>query len=116
MRVTYQDACHLAHAQRIRKQPRDLIRAVPGVELVEMRHPEICCGAAGLYSTLEPSMSTTHPATRRLDDVAEHAAPTLVVTANPGCQMQLSPGIRSRGSNMRVEHIAEAAGCDAYIL
>jgi len=57
LRVTYQDACHLAHAQRIRKQPRDLIRSVPGVQLVEMRHPEICCGAAGLYSTLEPSMS-----------------------------------------------------------
>src|SRR5439155_483004 len=56
LRVTYQDACHLAHAQRIKKQPRDLIRSMPGVDWVEMRHADICCGAAGLYSTLEPDM------------------------------------------------------------
>jgi glycolate oxidase iron-sulfur subunit len=105
VRVTYQDACHLAHAQRIRKQPRDLIRALPGIELVEMRHPEICCGAAGLYSTLEPAMSTTI-LREKTDDVLSTRA-DLVVTANPGCQMQLSTGIRSRGSNMGVEHIAE---------
>jgi glycolate oxidase iron-sulfur subunit len=105
VRVTYQDACHLAHAQRIRKQPRDLIRSIPGVELVEMRHPEICCGAAGLYSTLEPSMSA-RILREKTDDVLSTRAET-VVTANPGCQMQLSAGIRSRGSNMRVEHVAE---------
>jgi glycolate oxidase iron-sulfur subunit len=105
VRVTYQDACHLAHAQRIRKQPRDLIRAIPGVELVEMRHPEICCGAAGLYSTLEPSMSA-RILLEKTDDVLSTRA-EVVVTANPGCQMQLASGIRSRGSSMRVEHIAE---------
>lgn len=105
MRVTYQDACHLAHAQRIRKQPRDLIRALPGVELVEMRHPEICCGAAGLYSTLEPSMSA-RILQEKTDDVLGTRA-EIVVTANPGCQMQLSVGIRSRGSTMRVQHLAE---------
>jgi glycolate oxidase iron-sulfur subunit len=105
MRVTYQDACHLAHAQRIRKQPRDLIRALPGIEVVEMRHPEICCGAAGLYSTLEPTMSTGI-LREKTDDVLSTRA-DLVVTANPGCQMQLATGIRSRGSNMRVEHVAE---------
>jgi len=105
VRVTYQDACHLAHAQRIRKQPRDLIRALPGIELVEMRHPEICCGAAGLYSTLEPRMSSTI-LREKTDDVLSTRA-DLVVTANPGCQMQLSTGIRSRGSNVRVEHLAE---------
>ena len=105
MRVTYQDACHLAHAQRIRKQPRDLIRAIPGVDLVEMRHPEICCGAAGLYSTLEPSMSG-RILREKTDDVLSTRA-EVVVTANPGCQMQLAAGIRSRGSTMRVEHVAE---------
>lgn len=105
IRVTYQDACHLAHAQRIRKQPRDLIHALPGIEFVEMRHPEICCGAAGLYSTLEPSMSSTI-LREKTDDVLSTRA-DLVVTANPGCQMQLSTGMRSRGSNMRVEHVAE---------
>jgi glycolate oxidase iron-sulfur subunit len=105
LRVTYQDACHLAHAQRIRKQPRDLIRAMPGVELVEMRHPEICCGAAGLYSTLEPAMSK-RILREKTDDVLSTRA-EIVVTANPGCQMQLSTGIRSHGSSMRVEHVAE---------
>ncbi|OLB95348.1 MAG: hypothetical protein AUI15_15825 [Actinobacteria bacterium 13_2_20CM_2_66_6] len=105
MRVTYQDACHLAHAQRIKKQPRDLIRAVPGVELVEMRHPDICCGAAGLYSTLEPKMSARILA-EKLDDLAATRA-EMVVTANPGCQMQLASGLRQRGSHIAVEHISE---------
>ena len=105
VRVTYQDACHLAHAQRIRKQPRDLIRAIPGVELVEMRHPEICCGAAGLYSTLEPSMSARILREKTEDVLGTRA--DVVVAANPGCQMQLSAGIRSRGSAMRVEHVAD---------
>jgi glycolate oxidase iron-sulfur subunit len=105
LRVTYQDACHLVHAQRIRKQPRALIRAIPGVELVEMRHPDICCGAAGLYSTLEPSMSKRILGDK-MDDLLSTNA-DVVVTANPGCQMQLEAGLRSRGSKMRVEHVSE---------
>ncbi|HSP08022.1 MAG TPA: (Fe-S)-binding protein [Candidatus Dormibacteraeota bacterium] len=105
MRVSYQDACHLAHAQRIRKQPRDLIRSIPGVELAEMRHPEICCGAAGLYSTLEPDMSGRILA-EKLDDLLGTGAATVVV-ANPGCQMQLQSGLRARRSTMTVEHVAE---------
>jgi glycolate oxidase iron-sulfur subunit len=105
MRVTYQDACHLAHAQRIRKQPRDLIRSLPGVELIEMRHPDICCGAAGLYSTLEPEMSA-RILDEKLDDLLATGAAT-VVTANPGCQMQLESGLRRRGSSIKVEHVAE---------
>jgi len=105
LRVTYQDACHLAHAQRIRKQPRDLIRSVPGVQLVEMRHPEICCGAAGLYSTLEPSMSN-RILQEKLDDLIATRA-DVVVSANPGCQMQLEAGLRARKSPMRVQHVTE---------
>ncbi|HET7419693.1 MAG TPA: (Fe-S)-binding protein [Candidatus Dormibacteraeota bacterium] len=105
MRVTYQDACHLAHAQRIKKQPRDLLRALPGMQLVEMRHPDICCGAAGLYSTLEPDMSS-RILQEKLDDIASTKADVLTV-ANPGCQMQIEAGLRARRSPMRVEHIAE---------
>ena len=105
LKVTYQDACHLAHAQRIKKQPRDLIRAIPGVELVEMRHPEICCGAAGLYSTLEPEMSK-RILDEKMDDLLRTGA-DLVVAGNPGCQMQIATGLRARGSRMRVEHTAE---------
>ena len=103
--MAYQDACHLAHAQRIRKQPRDLIRSIPGVELVEMRHPEICCGAAGLYSTLEPSMSN-RILQEKLDDLATTRA-DVVVSANPGCQMQLESGLKARGSKMKVQHVTE---------
>ena len=105
LRVTYQDACHLAHAQRIKKQPRDLIRSLPGVELVEMRHPDICCGAAGLYSTLEPTMSN-RILQEKLADLASTRA-DVVVSANPGCQMQMEAGLRSRGSSMRVQHVTE---------
>jgi glycolate oxidase iron-sulfur subunit len=105
MRVTYQDACHLAHAQRIKKQPRDLIRAIPGVELVEMRHPDICCGAAGLYSTLEPRMSM-RILDEKLDDLMSTRA-DVVAVANPGCQMQLESGLRRRGSKIRVRHVSE---------
>jgi glycolate oxidase iron-sulfur subunit len=105
VRVTYQDACHLAHAQRIRKQPRDLVRALPSVELVEMRHPDICCGAAGLYSTLEPGMSA-RILDEKMDDLLSTRA-ELVVTANPGCQMQLATGLKHRGSRIGVEHISE---------
>jgi glycolate oxidase iron-sulfur subunit len=105
LRVTYQDACHLAHAQRIKKQPRDLIRSLPGVEWVEMRHADICCGAAGLYSTLEPKMSQ-RILQEKLDDLAATGA-DVVAVANPGCQMQLQAGLRARGSAMRVEHVSE---------
>jgi len=104
-RVTYQDACHLAHAQRIRKAPRELMKALPGVDLIEMGHPDICCGAAGLYSTLEPQMSNTI-LSEKLDDLLGTGS-DVVVTSNPGCQMQLEAGLRARRSPMRVEHVAE---------
>jgi len=105
IRLTYQDACHLAHAQKIKKQPRDLMRALPGVEWVDMRHADICCGAAGLYSTLEPEMSN-RILQEKLDDVLATNADVLAV-ANPGCQMQLEAGLKKRGSAMKVEHVAE---------
>ena len=105
IRVSYQDACHLAHAQRIKKQPRELIRSLPGVQVVEMRHPDICCGAAGLYSTLEPDMSN-RILQEKLDDLLTTRA-DVVAVANPGCQMQLQSGLRKRGSAMQVEHVAE---------
>lgn len=105
LRVTYQDACHLAHAQKIKKQPRDLLRLLPNVDFVEMRHAEICCGAAGLYSTLEPDMSR-RVLDQKMEDVLATEAGVLAV-ANPGCQMQLEAGLRARKSGMKVEHVAE---------
>ena len=105
VRLTYQDACHLAHAQKIKKQPRDLLRALPGVQWVEMRHADICCGAAGLYSTLEPQMSR-RVLEQKMEDVLATKADVLSV-ANPGCQMQLESGLRARQSGMKVEHVAQ---------
>src|SRR5437762_7015878 len=108
IRVTYQDACHLAHAQRIKKQPRDVIRSLLGADFVEMRHAEICCGAAGLYSKLEPEMSA-RVLQEKLDDLLATEA-DVVAVANPGCQMQLESGLRQRGSTMKVEHVSELLG------
>jgi glycolate oxidase iron-sulfur subunit len=105
LRVTYQDACHLVHAQRISKQPRQLIKAVPGVELVEMHHPDICCGSAGIYNVLEPELSG-RILEEKMDDLLGTDA-ELVVTANPGCQMQLEAGLRRRGRSVPVRHLAE---------
>ena len=105
VRVTYQDPCHLAHAQRITRQPRELLTAVPGIELVEMPHADICCGSAGIYNALEPAMSA-----RILDEKLDNLLsvdPEQVVTANPGCQMQLLAGLRSRGRAIPVKHLAE---------
>jgi glycolate dehydrogenase iron-sulfur subunit len=104
-RVTYQDACHLAHAQKVKKQPRDLLKSLPGIEFVEMRHAEICCGAAGLYSTLEPQMSRRILDEKMVDVLATGAE--VLTVANPGCQMQLESGLRAKGSPMKVEHISE---------
>ena len=106
LRVTYQDACHLAHAQRIRRQPRQLLAALPGVEVVEMAHPDICCGSAGLYNAVQPEMSR-RILEEKLDDLLA-TDPEVVVSANPGCQMQLEAGLRARGRrDVRVRHLAE---------
>jgi glycolate oxidase iron-sulfur subunit len=105
-RVTYQDACHLVHAQRIRKQPRRLLEAVPGLELAEMAHPDICCGSAGIYNALQPAMSERILDEKMEDLLSVH--PEVVATANPGCQMQLEAGLRARGrGDVAVRHLAE---------
>ena len=94
-RVTYQDPCHLAHAQRISRQPRDLLRAIPGLELVEMEAASMCCGGAGFYAMVQPDLAGQILATK-LDNI--HAANAdQVATANPGCMLQLEQGLQARG-------------------
>jgi glycolate oxidase iron-sulfur subunit len=110
--VTYQDACHLVHAQRIRKQPRQLMKAIPGIQLVEMSHPDICCGSAGIYNAVQPEMSGRILA-EKMDDLLA-VEPDVVTTANPGCQMQLEAGLRARGrSDIAVRHLSEVLA-EAY--
>lgn len=104
-RVTYQDACHLAHAQRIREQPRTLLAELDGCEMVETPGADVCCGAAGLYSLVQPAMSAELRSRKASQFKA--AAADVVVTANPGCQMQYEAAIRATGLKARVMHIAQ---------
>ncbi|MBI3779855.1 MAG: (Fe-S)-binding protein [candidate division NC10 bacterium] len=103
--VTYQDPCHLAHGQRVRREPRQLLKTIPDVEFKEMRDADRCCGSAGIYNLLYPGLSQ-----RFLRAKIDHAAQTgaqLIVTANPGCQLQLQAGIRQAGLSAEVVHLAE---------
>ncbi|HZS91183.1 MAG TPA: heterodisulfide reductase-related iron-sulfur binding cluster [Chloroflexota bacterium] len=103
--VTYQEPCHLIHAQRISAQPRALLRSIPGLELREMADSDLCCGSAGLYNLTNPRESRELQA-RKLDHAAKTGA-DIIVTANPGCYLQLKSGLEARGSRMRVKHIVE---------
>ncbi len=103
--VTYQEPCHLAHAQRITQPPRQLLRAIPGVRLVEMNESAMCCGSAGVYNLTNPDMSR-RLANRKLDNATATGA-DVIATANPGCYIQLEAGLEQRGSTMRVCHIVE---------
>lgn len=104
-RVAYQDACHLAHAQGIREQPRELLRGIAGCELVETPGADVCCGAAGIYSLVQPEMSA-RLRSRKAEQFRE-ARPDIVVTANPGCQMQYSAAVAEAGIDARVMHLME---------
>ncbi|MSQ61397.1 MAG: 4Fe-4S dicluster domain-containing protein [Dehalococcoidia bacterium] len=103
--VTYQEPCHLAHAQRIRSAPRTLLEAVPGLRLVEMAESAMCCGSAGVYN-LTQGESADALLERKLDNALATGA-EIIVTANPGCQLQLAAGLAARGSGVRVMHLAE---------
>lgn len=104
-RVTYQDPCHLAHAQRITKQPRALLAAIPDLTLVEMPESSICCGSAGIYNLLQPEMSRSL-LERKLGNALSTGA-EVIVSANPGCMLQLSSGLRARGDRRPVMHLIE---------
>jgi glycolate oxidase iron-sulfur subunit len=104
-RVTYQDSCHLLHGQRIREAPRQLLRAIPGVELVELPFADICCGSAGVYNVTETRAS--------LDLLAEKMAcakstnTQIIATANPGCLLQLRAGVEIHKTRQEVLHVIE---------
>ncbi len=103
--VTYQDPCHLAHGQRIREEPRQLLKAIPGLKLVEMRDSDRCCGSAGIYNLTQPELSKRFMAEKAQS--ADDTCAEVVVSANPGCIIQLQAGLRERGSNAAVKHIVE---------
>ena len=103
-RATYQDPCHLAHAQKIRSAPRDLLKQA-GTQLVEMQHPDYCCGSAGVYNVAEHELSM-QILDAKMDDVAATGV-DLVVTANTGCMLQLRAGAARRGLSLKVKHVLE---------
>jgi len=103
-RVVYQDACHLLHAQRISKQPRQLLASIPGIELKEIAEANLCCGSAGIYNLTNPVQS--RQLQQRKVDNALAVEPTLIVTGNPGCLFQLRAGLAERSSPVEVKHLA----------
>lgn len=105
LRVTYQDSCHLAHGQKVREAPRQLIRAVPGVELVEMPFADHCCGSAGVYNVTHTQTALTllEEKMRSIQSTGAQA----IVTANPGCILQLRAGAARHATRHEVLHVFE---------
>jgi glycolate oxidase iron-sulfur subunit len=104
-RVSYSDPCHLLHAQGVKSQPRALLRSIPGVELVEPREADWCCGSAGIYNLTHTRMSMAI-LRRKMEDVLSQE-PDLIATANPGCLFQLRYGVQLAGSSVPVVHVMD---------
>lgn len=103
--VAYHDACHLAHGQRVRTQPRSLLAAIPGVQLVELEESDTCCGSAGIYNITQPEM-----AGRLLDRKIAHVRASgarIIATGNPGCLAWIQQGARQAGLDLRICHPVE---------
>ena len=104
-RVAYHDACHALRAQKIHREPRALLGAIDGVELVEIPNGDRCCGAAGIYNVTEPAMSRA--LMREKAAAIASTGATVVASANPGCTMQITAGLRELGSDARIVHPIE---------
>jgi len=105
LKVVYDEPCHLIHGQGITKEPKKLIKAIPGVTILPLEESDKCCGSAGIYSLSQIAMSLN--ILKRKMDFIEASCADAVVTANPGCQIQLEWGVRQRKSNVQVLHIAD---------
>ncbi|MDB5071537.1 MAG: protein of unknown function cysteine-rich region domain protein [Candidatus Eremiobacteraeota bacterium] len=104
--VTYQDACHLAHAQRITAPPRRLLAAIPGLEIRDMAESSLCCGSAGIYNVTQPEMAQRLQ--RRKTDRILEVAPEIVATGNPGCALQMRNGLDRAGApHITIKHVIQ---------
>jgi glycolate oxidase iron-sulfur subunit len=103
--VTYQDSCHLSHAQRITDAPRQVLRTISGLKVVEMRRPDRCCGSAGVYGWTQAEMSLAL-LDAKVEDI-ESTGADVVATSNPGCIAQIDGGLRRRRTGIRVTHVVE---------
>ena len=100
--VTYHESCHLLHGQKVSRQPRDILASLPGVSVMELPEAAWCCGAAGIYAITQPEQADAL-LTRKLRHIAATGA-EIVVTANPGCHLQISRGLTQNGASPRVFH------------
>lgn len=105
VRATYSDSCHLRHGQGVIDQPRALLKMIPGLELIELKHPDRCCGSAGIYNITQHATANA-VLDAKMEDIAATGA-EVVVTSNTGCHMQLVAGVRKAELNAKVLHIAE---------
>jgi glycolate oxidase iron-sulfur subunit len=105
MTVTYHDPCHVVHGQKIRRQPRALLAQLPGVRVIDLPESDWCCGSAGIYNLTQPEMADR--LLRRKTRNIESTRADAVVTANPGCILQIQAGLRARGLDMPVLHLVE---------
>jgi glycolate oxidase iron-sulfur subunit len=103
--AAYHDACHLGHAQRITRQPRDLLRAIPELKLAEIPDAGTCCGSAGVYNLLQPEAASELGARKAASVLATGAS--LLISANPGCSLQIASALAERGQDIAVAHTAE---------
>ncbi len=106
--VAYHDACHLAHAQKVREAPRRLLRALPGVRLVDLPNSDWCCGSAGVYNLVQPELADAQ-LEGKLDSIAS-VSPGMVVASNPGCLMHMRRGADGRGAQVAFAHLVEVLG------
>ncbi len=104
-RVTYIDSCHLRHWQKVVQQPRDLLNAIPGLDLIEVQQPDMCCGSAGVYNILQAE-TANQVLDAKMVDVKSTGAQT-IVTSNTGCQMQMIYGARKHGLDVEVVHVVQ---------
>jgi glycolate oxidase iron-sulfur subunit len=105
LKVTYQDPCHLVHGQGIRNQPRQLLKMIPGLELVEMKDSDVCCGSAGIYNLTHPDISV-RVLTEKMENLLRTGAQG-IVAPNPGCSMQLAYGARRAGIDLEQYHVVD---------
>lgn len=103
--VTYHDACHLFHGQKVKQQPRDLLKAIPGLQIVPLKEAEWCCGSAGIYNITNQEMAS-QLLERKMNNLAATGA-RIVATGNPGCMMQIALGAREREMDVQVVHPVE---------
>ena len=110
--VTYHDSCHLAHGLGVREAPRNLLRSIPGVELIELNESDLCCGSAGSYNLTEPVMAQALAARKANNIIATGA--DYVILSNPGCEFQIAAELRRRNAKIRVIHLADFLALAAH--